>query len=165
VSTYHFERIYHENAAFVYNICLGMLGNPDDAKDAMQETFLKLHRYLPRLRGFCKPSTWLYRVAVNQCKDILTKQKKFELSDSLDWIETPDQKAEHSEKERLVREAMLKIKPDYRAVLVLFHFQQLSYQEIADSLGCSIDQVRIRLHRARTAFRKVYEDRGEDDEV
>ena len=65
-----FDRLYHRHCTFIYNTCVGILGNPDDARDAMQDTFVQLWRSLPRFREQSKFSTWLYRIAVNKCMDL-----------------------------------------------------------------------------------------------
>lgn len=160
-----FDRLYERHSTYVYNTCLGILGNPDDARDAMQDTFVQLYRSLPKFRLQSRFSTWLYRIAVNKCMDSLRSRPKWESSDSVDWVGdcVPDQGDVLLEAQ--VREAILRLKPEYRAVLVLCYFQQLSYNEIAETLGCSVDQVRIRLHRARKAFRVHYEDGGVGSEV
>ena len=151
-----FDRLYERHSAYVYNTCLGILGNPEDARDVTQDTFVQLYRSLPKFRGRSKFSTWLYRIAVNKCMDALRNRPKWESTDSLEWVRDADPPAADHIQEEHVRQTILRLKPDYRAVLVLYYFQQLSYAEIAESLGCSVDQVRIRLHRARKAFRQIY---------
>jgi RNA polymerase sigma-70 factor (ECF subfamily) len=97
--------------------------------------------------------------------DALRSRPRWESVDSLEWIGEPDDDAPESLLEEHVRQTILRLKPEYRAVLVLFYFQQLSYSEMADTLQCSSDQVRIRLHRARKAFRLLYGDGGETVEM
>jgi RNA polymerase sigma-70 factor (ECF subfamily) len=158
-----FDLLYKRHASRVYNICLGILGNPDDARDAMQETFVQVFRSLPKFRLHSKFCTWLYRIAVNKCVDAVRRRPRWEVKDSLEDFrcEVP------SNDNRLVEEIrflVTKLKPSYRAVLVLYYFQQFSYGEIAETLGWSVEQVRSNLHRARRALRKLY-DRGDDFEV
>ena len=160
-----FDRLFRRHSAFVYNACLGILGDPDDARDAMQETFVQLWKSLPGFKGQSKFSTWLYRIAVNKCVDLLRGKPKWETPSSIDWIDDAGDSFGDCLIEQQVRQTVLKLKPEYRAVMVLYYFQQLSYDEIADSLGCSFDQVRIRLHRARKAFRTLYTQGGGDIEV
>ncbi len=159
-----FDRIYHRHSGFVYNTCIGILGDPDDARDAMQETFVQLLRSLPAFRGQSQFSTWLYRITVNKCMDLLRRKPKQEVTDSIEWASTEPPRSDGLF-EQQVRLTILRLKPEYRAVLVLYYFQQLSYDEIAESLGCSFDQVRIRLHRARKAFRTFYTEGGGDIEM
>ena len=163
--TSDFDQLYREHCTYVYNTCLGILGNREDARDAMQDTFVRLHHHLPKLRGECSVTTWLYRVAVNRCMDMLRRRRRCVPTDSLEQLEGPGPSWDDRLTEQHVRQTILKLKPQHRTVLVLFHFQQLTYAEIAEVLRCSIDQVRARLHRARKAFRVLYDDGGGDVEV
>ncbi|MBP6964886.1 MAG: sigma-70 family RNA polymerase sigma factor [Armatimonadetes bacterium] len=159
-----FDQLYDRHNRFVYNACLGILGDPDDARDAVQETFVQLWKSLPKFSGRSKFSTWLYRIAVNKCMDFLRGKPKWAGELPLDL---PSDSGPRSDGllEQQVRQTVLRLKPEYRAVMVLYYFQQLSYDEIAESLGCSFDQVRIRLYRARQAFRKLYTQGGVGSEV
>lgn len=159
-----FDRLYERHSAQVYNTCLGILGNPEDARDAMQDTFVQLYRSLPGFKGKSRFSTWVYRIAVNKCMDLIRGRPRWESSDSLEWVGDAERPVGNLLLEESVRRALLELKPDYRMVLVLCYFRQLSYAEIAECVGCSIEQVRVRLHRARKAFRKVY-DEGDRNEV
>ena len=158
-----FDRLYERYSSQVYNVCLSILGNPDDARDAMQDTFVQIYRSLPKFRGRSKFTTWLYRIIVNKCRDKLRSQPKWEAADSLEWIANDDEPANDVLLEEQVRRAMLKLKSDYRTVLVLYYFQQLTCDEIAETLNCSVDLVRVRLHRARKVFRQIYG--GDENEV
>jgi RNA polymerase sigma-70 factor, ECF subfamily len=157
-----FNRLYELHSSYVYNVCIGILGNPDDARDAMQDTFVQLFRSLQKIRERDVHRTWLYRVAVNKCMDFLRRNRKSEDIASLDWVAFSQESSQDGVIELQVRQAVLKLRPDYRVVIVLFYFEQLSYSQIAESLGCTHNQVRIRLHRARKAFRNVYEADGGD---
>ncbi len=158
-----FDALYARHSAFVYNTCLGVLGNPDDARDAMQETFVQVFRSLPSFRGQSALSTWVYRIAVNKCYEFARKRPRREAAEALEWFREAAAPDRDYVMEQRVRETILRLKPDQRAVVVLFHFQGLSYTEIAETLACSLDLVRTRLHRARKAFRKLYEEDGEDE--
>lgn len=150
-----FARIYADYGALVYNTCLAMLGDADDARDATQDTFVQVLRALHGFRGECELSTWIYRIAVRKCLDYARKRRRTPLALD-DLHEATAEAAPDSSLEHDVRAALLALKPAYRIVLVLYHFRQMSYQEIAAALQCSVDQVRVRLHRARNAFRARY---------
>lgn len=160
-----FDVLYERHAKEVYNVCLGILGNPDDARDAMQDTFVQAYNSLPRFRGQSKFSTWLYRIAVNKCIDTVRRRPKWETVDSIEWFRHEQDSNEDRLVEEQVRLVIAKLKPRHRAVLVLYYFQQLSYAEIAETLGWSVEQVRSNLHRARKAFRHFYNDGGNGVEV
>ena len=160
-----FDLLYDQYGSYVYNACLGIVGSPDDARDAMQDTFVQLYRSLPRIRDRSVLRTWLYRVAANKCADILRKRPRWQTTDP---GERPGGASQPSGEELLeyrVRQTILQLKPEFRVVLVLCYFERLSYCEMALALRCSVDQVRGRLHRARQAFRMAYRDGGDDIEV
>lgn len=153
-----FDLLYERHSKYVYNICLGMMGNPEDARDAMQETFVQVYRSLPKFLGQSKFATWMHRIAVNKCLDALRSRPKCETTEDLDLMESAPAPGGDPFAEEHVRKTVQRLSADYRALIVLHYFQQLSYQEIAETLDLSADQVRARLHRARKAFRLLYEE-------
>lgn len=160
-----FEALFRKHQAYVYNISLGMLGNPEDAADMTQEAFLRIHRSLGKFGGRSTFSTWLYRVTVNLCITELRRRKRagLEYLDDYEPAErarltddeevTPGEALEIAEDRRLVQQVLGTLPPDYRAIMTLRHFQQLAYEEIADVLQLSLSQVKTRLFRARRMFK------------
>jgi RNA polymerase sigma-70 factor, ECF subfamily len=159
-----FDHLYEDHSSYVYNTCLGILGNPDDARDAMQETFVQVFRSLDKFRGKSAIRTWIHRIAINKCMDMLRARPKHESAESIDSFADIAPPSGDQEVEMQVRETILRMRPDQRVVLTLFYFQELSYQEIAEVLGSRVSQVRMCLHRARKAFRMLY-DGGDEVEV
>lgn len=166
---YAFETLFRKYQAYVHNVCLGMLCNGDDAADVTQETFLRLHRSLDSFRGDASFSTWLYRVAVNLCITELRRKgrSRFQFLDEVAREEDgslhdepsvhPDEAVEQAEDRRIVHQVLQTLPPDYRAIMVLRHFQQLAYEEIAEVLGLSLSQVKTRLFRARKLFKDRFQ--------
>jgi RNA polymerase sigma-70 factor (ECF subfamily) len=164
-----FETLFRKYQTYVYNISLGMLGNGEDAADVTQETFLRLHRNLNSFRGDSSFSTWLYRVAVNLCITELRRRNRsrFQFLDDLQHSDeatlteevgpTPDEHMALQEDRRVVQQVLKTLPPDYRAIMVLRHFQQLAYEEIAEVLGLSLSQVKTRLFRARKMFKDRFQ--------
>ena len=159
-----FETLFRKYQTYVYNIALGMLSNGEDAADVTQETFLRLHRRLDSFRGDSSFSTWLYRVAVNLCITELRRRGrgKFQFLEEIAHDDdprteeagpSPDEAIELEEERQVVHQVLRTLPPDYRAVMVLRHFQQLAYEEIAEVLGLSLSQVKTRLFRARKMFK------------
>jgi RNA polymerase sigma-70 factor (ECF subfamily) len=155
-----FDRLFLKYQDYVYNVCLGILGNPDDARDCAQETFLRVYRKAESFRGHSQFSTWIYRIAVNVSVGHLRKRPR-NGSSSLDdehvkEIVSPDAplgtELEREDDEMLVREVVASLAADYRTVIVLRYFQDLSYEDMVRVLGWSLPQVKIKLHRARKAF-------------
>jgi RNA polymerase sigma-70 factor (ECF subfamily) len=161
-----FEALFRKYQSYVYNICYGILGNAEDAADVTQETFLRAHARMAQFRGDACVSTWLYRVAVNLAITELRRRTRAR-AHSLDEIDpdgelcaaegghdpAPDALLELDEERALVRRVLNTLPGEYRAVIVLRHFQQLAYEEIAATLDVSLSQVKTRLHRARKMFK------------
>jgi RNA polymerase sigma-70 factor (ECF subfamily) len=155
-----FEQLYDRYATYVYNTCLAMLGRAEDARDATQETFVQVFRSIKRFRAESSLSSWIYRIAVRKCVDLLRGNRRHATVELSELAEELTTFAPDAEVEAQLRATLLALKPDYRIVLILFHHLRLSYQEIAEVLHCSPDQIRIRLHRARHAFRERYAQEG-----
>jgi RNA polymerase sigma-70 factor, ECF subfamily len=150
------EQLYHGHQPQVYALCYRLLGRADDAEDAVQATFVRAFRALPRFRGESSTRTWLYRIATNEALSMLRRRR--ESPAPLDETPgAPDGAA--AVLERLtVRAAMARLTPGHRAILVLRLWEELSYAEIATVLGISLPAVKMRLSRAREQFRKFYEE-------
>ena len=162
-----FDRLYGKYQDYVYNVCLGILGNPDDARDCAQESFLRVYRKVGDFRADSAFSTWLYRVTVNVCVGHLRKRPKTapaSLEDeNVREIATDELPMwtglEREVDERVVREVVAELPEDYRTVLVLRYFQDLSYEEMVGVLGYNLGQLKVKLHRARRAFARKWAQR------
>ncbi len=160
-----FDRLFLKYQDYVYNICLGILGSPDDARDSAQETFLRVYRKAAEFRGQSAFSTWLYRIAVNVCVGQIRKRPRAGISsiedegvrEIVDPGPAPWTGMERREEEARVRSLVAELSEDYRLVLVLRYFQGLSYDELTRVLGWSLPTVKVKLHRARRAFAKRYQ--------
>ena len=159
-----FDRIFLRYQEYVYNVCLGILGNPDDARDSAQEAFLRVHRSIERFKGRAALATWIYRITVNECLGRIRRKpahpplpmddpRTLALTDD---AAPPGDGLARAHDERVVRQLVAGLPADYRAALVLRYFQDLSYEEMRDVLGWSLPQVKVKLHRARKAFAREY---------
>lgn len=157
-----FDRLYARHLDYVFNICLGVLADREAARDAAQEAFISAYKQIGRFEGRSAFSTWLYRVALNAAI-AQARRRKARPADSLDEAAAPEsvsrdpgpeQSALQQAASARVRRLVATLPPDYRAVLVLRYFLDLSYEEMQQVLGCNLGQVKIRLHRARAAFEK-----------
>ncbi len=129
------------------------------AEDAAQEVFIKVYQSLAKFRRESAFSTWLYRVTANHCKDVLRKviRRKAESlealreehGDKLDAELAVPVKEPNAENSELIFEVMEKLPEETRSILILREVQGLSYQEISETLECSLDAVKSRLRRAR----------------
>jgi RNA polymerase sigma-70 factor (ECF subfamily) len=161
----------------VYGIIYRICGDTEDAQDLGQDVFLRALAALRKFQyhGDASFRTWLYRIAVNACINDLRRRKrrrKIEapsLDERIvteqgtieraipDRSEMPHEVAERRETQRLVHQLLQMLSPHHRAVLALVDLQQLSYEEAAEALGCSLGTLKSRLSRARSAFKAKYE--------
>lgn len=140
--------------------CLWTLRNAAEADDAAQEVFIKAYRGLGGFRGKAGFSTWLYRIAVNHCRDLLRKMARERMES---WDALREEQGEAAEPlaaqadpsrdlRRQLQEALDRLPEGDRQLLVLRELQGLSYRDLAEELGCSLDAVKARLKRARLAL-------------
>jgi RNA polymerase sigma-70 factor (ECF subfamily) len=164
-----FKEVYQEFQPKILNYLSRLIG-PHEAEDIAQEVFEKASRKLETFKGESKFSTWLYRIATNAALDRL-RSRSFKLSSENakldDGTETEDrnvwtgqketavdQKVIRKEMSECVREYIDKLRPDYRAVLALSEIEGFKNKKIADILQISLENVKIRLHRARAGLKK-----------
>jgi RNA polymerase sigma-70 factor, ECF subfamily len=137
----------------VYNLAYRMLGGPEDARDATQDAFLSCFRHLPTFRGESAFSTWLHRIAVNACYDLLRRRKPAASLEG-DLVEPPatGDHADRAAASADVQRALLQVPPEFRVVLILHELQDLPLEEIANALEIPLGTVKSRLHRGRVAL-------------
>ena len=158
-----FEKLVTEYEKAVYAIAQRMTGNPEDAADMTQETFIKAYNSLGSFRGDSKFSVWLYRIANNVCLDFLrSRSRKPTVSlsveddegeetqlDVADESQSPELLLERGLTRDAVRRGRDTLPPDYKQILLLREIQGLSYEEIASALGIDLGTVKSRIFRAR----------------
>lgn len=150
------EEIFLNYKDMVFNVCYRISGRREDAEDWTQETFLRAFSAIKGFRGESSLATWLYRIAVNVCMGNLRKKTTASLDDIEYKIEDEEEKDNDIVEE--VQRVLAQMSPFYRTLLILRHFEDLSYEEIADVLNISVNSVKIGLHRARKKFKKIMED-------
>jgi len=149
----------------IFALAFGMLGREEDARDTTQETFLAAFRNLRGFRGEAKVSSWLHRIAVNQC---ITRQRRSKVRSETaldDEAEknaavfislvdvSPARAVENREQSIAVRRAVCALPPDLRQVVVMKEFEELTFQEISDVLDVPLSTVKSRLY---TALRQLH---------
>lgn len=149
-----FDALFTRHRHFVYSVCYRVLGTREDAVDATQSAFIRAYRALRGFRGDAAFRSWLYRIAINECRAALRRKRRARPENLQPEWQTDCQ--EPAEDHPEVHRALLQLPIDLRAPLVLFYFQGISGRELAQSLGCSEGAARVRLHRARAAFKRVY---------
>ena len=134
----------------MYTVALRMLGNPEDARDATQDAFVKAYQHLPSFDSRYRFDSWMYRILVNACLNV---NRDRHLEEPLDaeaaGADSPFDTALASERGEQINAALLQLTPEYRAVVVLRHFAGQSYGEIAEALSIPEKTVKSRLYSAR----------------
>ena len=147
----------------VFNLCYRMLGDPEDAEDAAQETFLRAYDHLRRYDQQRSFSTWILSIAAHYCIDQLRKRRMNFLSmDTFPNLDIPDsspgpESAFHRHEDQQRVQSLLKsLNAQDRAAVVMYYWYDFSYEEIADSLTLTVSAVKSRLHRARLALAQTW---------
>lgn len=160
-----YAELVRRHHARVMAVCVSMLG-ASAAEDAAQEVFLKAYDRLKDFRRDSAFSTWLYRVASNQCLDLLRRETR-RRSESLEalteregpnlqrLLADPSDATRSLEDAELVRAVLARLPEDYRVILTLREMEGLEYKELMAALDCSMDSVKAKLQRARRQFREV----------
>lgn len=166
-----FEELVIRYQTKVYSLTYRFMGNEEDAYDMAQEAFIKAYRSLPSFKHNSSFGTWLYRVTANVCLDEIRRRKRRIVPLSLDEPlaagdgdeiekEIPDQSLtadilyEQKEFSEYIQHILNELKPEHRMVIVLRDIMDLSYDEIAKVLHCSLGTVKSRLSRARNEMKK-----------
>lgn len=152
-----------------YNIAIRYLKNEEDAMDALQESFIKIFRHLKSFKEDSRFDTWVYRIVVNTCNDILRKNSTRKTTDSIfrseddkeTMIEIPDSSGspeemfDKKEKSEFIVACMDKLSQDQREIIILRDIQGFSYDEISEILKCSVGTVKSRINRSRLKLREI----------
>ncbi len=163
-----FEELVRRYERKVYNIAYRLLGNEEDAAEALQDTFLRVYRFIPKFAFKSSFYTWLYRIATNVSLTRLRRRKKTEVvsldasipeSDNLkfdlpDTGQTPEEAFQQKRLREKLDQAVEQLPEEYRAVVVLRDLEGLSNEEVSKILKLSVPAVKSRLHRGRLALRQ-----------
>lgn len=149
----------------VFNVCYRMMGNRQEAEDMSQESFLRAYDRLATFDPARPFGPWIRRVAANYCLNRLALRRPvtLPLEDEHEVSQgTPRRQVEYAaeaaDRAREIRSALMRLTPHYRAVIELRHFQELSYNEIAQLLGISLPQVKSHLFRARKLLGEILQE-------
>jgi RNA polymerase sigma-70 factor, ECF subfamily len=173
-----FRKLVERYQRRVVQLALGMIRDPDEAMDIAQETFVRVHRYLPSFKGDSSFFTWTYRIAMNLCLDAqrrrgrgervnLEEGDEAEIEAAMDppsaALAGPQRQALNSELRGRIEEALAGLSENHRAILILREVEGLSYEELSKVLGIRKGTVMSRLFHARLKMqKKLREYLGED---
>jgi len=150
----------------IYALAYRTIGREEDARDVCQETFLRAFRALPGFRGQAKFSSWLYRIALNLCRDWMRKERRtpvvqapedadlLDLAAAVEPSESIEELVFRKDLSRRVELAMAKLPEEQRTAIILKEYHGMTFQEIADLAGCPLSTVKTRLYQGLTVLRR-----------
>lgn len=158
-----------------YNIALRYLKNEEDALDALQESFIKIFRHLKSFKEDSRFDTWVYRIVVNTCNDMLRKNSNQKITDSIfktedeketvieipDVSGSPESVLDKKETTNHIISCLEKLNQEQKEIIVLRDVHGFSYDEISEILDCSIGTVKSRINRSRLRLREILLEQNE----
>jgi RNA polymerase sigma-70 factor (ECF subfamily) len=163
-----FDEVYERFGEMIYNLALRLAANREEAADLTQEIFLRIYRHLGSFGGRSTLKTWVFRIAINHCRDRLSRH--YPATQSIDDEAEegsgvtiadpgrgPEELAVAADEGRRVMEGLSRVPPVFREAVVLRDLEGLSYEEIAEVLGVRVGTVRSRIARGREQLRVLLE--------
>ena len=156
----------------IYALAYRVIGREEDARDVCQDTFLRAYRALPGFKGQAKFSSWLYRIALNLCRDWIRRQRRapvvqlpedadvVELASERGPVESIEDLAARRELSDVVARAMAHLPDEQRTAIILKEYHGMTFQEIADMQGCPLSTVKTRLYQGLSVVRRHLEREG-----
>ncbi|MGE5200032.1 MAG: RNA polymerase sigma factor [Rhodospirillaceae bacterium] len=151
----------------IYALAYRQLGREDDARDVVQDAFLRAFRALPGFKGEAKFSSWLYRITLNLCRDVMRRAKRAPFVQTPDGADIDDMMSRDAaaadtiedvvarkDLGRHVARAMSRLPEEQRSAIILKEYHGLTFQEIAELQGCPLSTVKTRLYQGLTVLRR-----------
>ncbi len=158
-----YEQLYQTHGAKMKSIAHNLLGNASDAEDAVQEVFLKIHRSVKHFQGESSFWTWIYRILINSCYDMMRKKKRRQETPELDLEPEarpePAIKSDHAMRLALER-YVAGLAPNYRKVFLLAEVEGFSHAEIAEMIGITVTSSKNLLYQAKRRLRQMLLESG-----
>lgn len=159
-----FRLLIEKHQKPLFNAAYRITNNREDALDALQNAFLKVHLKLSTFDPSRRFFSWIFKIVVNESLNLVEKRRRHDGDDtSLERAmaaSSPEQELANSQRDELVQQALMKVKAAHRVVLVLKHFNNLSYQEIAEIVDVPQKTVKSRLFSARQELRQKLQEIG-----
>lgn len=154
-----FNELVNRHHSKIYGLAYRMLGNPEDAADATQETFLEAYKSIKAFRFQSQFGTWLYSIGINTCQQYIRKSqsherkltaytRETEVDGTVSEMDSPERAMVNTEQNEMVQGAIDRLPQKQREVVTLYYMQHLKYREIAEILKCSEGTVASRLNQA-----------------
>jgi RNA polymerase sigma-70 factor (ECF subfamily) len=156
----------------IFALAYRTLGREEDARDVTQETFLRAFRALPGFKGDAKFSSWLYRIALNLCRDWMRRSRRAPMVEVPEGVEihemasdrqetaTVEDLAARAELSVAVAEAMEKLPPEQKAAIILKEYHGLTFQEVAELMNCPLSTAKTRLYQGLALLRRYLAEQG-----
>ena len=160
-----YERLYESQSAKMKSIAMNMLGNPQDAEDAVQETFMKVHRGIRYFKGQSAFSTWVYRILMNSCYDMRRRKMRRQETPEQDLVpegesfDPPTKGANHPLRLALEK-CVAQLTPHLRSVFLLYEVEGFKHAEIGEMLGISEMASKNALYQAKRRLREMLSERS-----
>jgi RNA polymerase sigma-70 factor (ECF subfamily) len=157
----------------IYALAYRVIGKEEDARDVCQDAFLRAYRALPGFKGQAKFSSWLYRIALNLCRDWIRRQRRApvsqlpedidasELAAAAGPVESIEELVARRELSAIVEEAMSVLSEEQRTAIILKEYHGMTFQEIADMQGCPLSTVKTRLYQGLSLLRRRLQQQGQ----
>jgi len=158
----------------IYALAYRTLGREEEARDVVQETFLRAFRGLKNFRGQAKFSSWIYRIALNLCRDWMRRERRAPIAPTPEGVDLVELAAEQEPAEsiedlvarhdmsRVVARAMAKLPDEQRMAIILKEYHGMTFQEIADLQSVPLSTVKTRLYQGLSVLRRVLQQEGHE---
>ncbi len=159
----------------IYALAFRVIGREEEARDVVQETFLRAFRGIKNFRGQAKFSSWVYRIALNLCRDWIRRERRAPIQPMPEGIDLIEMAAEQGPAESIetlvarndmskaVAVAMALLPEEQRTAIILKEYHGMTFQEIADQQGCPLSTVKTRLYQGLTVLRRRLHEQGKYD--
>jgi len=156
----------------IYALAYRVLGREDEARDIVQDTFLRAFRGIGNFRGQAKFSSWVYRIALNLCRDWIRRERRAPIAPTPEGVDIIELAAEQGPAEsiedlvarhdmsRVVAKAMATLPEEQRTAIILKEYHGMTFQEIADLQGCPLSTVKTRLYQGLSVLRRHLQAEG-----
>lgn len=159
----------------IYALAYRVIGREEEARDVVQDTFLRAFRGIKNFRGQAKFSSWVYRIALNLCRDWIRRERRARIQVAPEGVDLVELAAEQGPVESIeelvarhdlskaVAEAMTLLPEEQRTAIILKEYHGMTFQEIADVQGCPLSTVKTRLYQGLTVLRRHLQKQGKYD--
>jgi len=159
----------------IYALAYRVIGREEEARDVVQETFLRAFRGIKNFRGQAKFSSWVYRIALNLCRDWIRRERRAPIQATPEGVDLVELAAEQGPVEsietlvarhdlsKIVEQAMALLPDEQRTAIILKEYHGMTFQEIADLQGCPLSTVKTRLYQGLTVLRRHLQAQGRFD--